>query len=247
MKIKEICLALLLFTIPIKANAESVPNTYSLLNSCRLENNTSSECYLSSTDEDHQNLTISQQRTRTSRRNKQKTIQGYYGGISGGVFLSPDPLGGRVDLNTGYGGSVFGGVKFPKNLSAEAEFIFALGGIDSSDEISGVEFDGDYNTFGLMINGRYDIPVSEKGGFKLFVSPGIGLVRASQNIEVSNDDFPEFGTLSSADISTTTFGFQLKAGASIPFGEKLQGFAQGRYMTNGLSTLSLEGGISYNF
>ena len=251
MRIKETCLALLCFTIPTKVNAQSVPTVFPLPNSCihaeGSEEYKNSECHLSSADENNQNSIIAQRRTRTSRSANQKTIQGYYGGISGGAFLSPDPLGGLVDLNTGYGGSVFGGIKFPKNLSAETEFIFAFGGIDSSDEISGAKFDGDYNTFGLMINGRYDIPLSEKNNFSLFVSPGIGFVRASQNLEVSSEDFAEFGTLSSADISSTTLGFQLKAGASMPFSEKLQGFAQGRYITNGFSTLSLEGGVSYNF
>ena len=254
MKVKELCLSLLCFTITTNVNAQDIPNTFTSSNFCSQDElsevDKNSECHLSSANENEKNLVVAQRRrTRSSRSANQKTIQGYYAGISGGAFLSPDPLGGQIDLNTGYGGSVFGGVKFPKNLSAEAEFLFAFGGVDSTGDLSGLQFDGDYNSLGLMVNGRYDFILSDENNFSLFVSPGIGFIRASQNVDLSSGDeeFAGLGTLSSLDTSTTTLGFQLKAGASIPFNERLRGLAQGRYITNGFSTLSLEGGVSYSF
>ncbi len=249
MKIRHICGVLFLaLATPIVVKAET-PNDYSSYQfSCsypaNFDNVQNSECHSYPVADQNQNEI--ERRNRRSRATKEKIIQGYYGGINNGIFLSPDPLAGTIDLESGFGGSVFGGVKFPKNLSADAEVLFAFGGIDTTEAVSGAQVDGDYNTWGFFLNGRYDLPFSKNSKSSFFVSPGMGLIRSSQNAEVS---FESSGVraASNLDTSTTTFGFQLKTGAAFPIGKKITTFGQGRYMTNGLSTLSAEAGLIYSF
>ena len=79
-----------------------------------------------------------------SRRGRRKgprskgNIDGYYGGFSIGVGLA----NGEIDFDdgspnpeyaNGFVGSVFGGIKFSNNFSADLEFLLARGGFDTDE------------------------------------------------------------------------------------------------------------------
>lgn len=155
---------------------------------------------------------------RRGRRRKSK-VQGYYGGFSlgamfpsGEVDLNTDILSNlpEVDFNTGFAGSVFGGIKFSKNIAAELEFLAGFGSGDSDDfdeeirtrvaglrEIAGNapgafnvngDFESseiDYSAFALYASPRFDLPISNR--LSVYISPGIGLSQTNVNYEADGD------------------------------------------------------------
>ena len=152
--------------------------------------------------------------TRRGRRRKSK-VQGYYGGFSlGAMFPSGQAsLVGEdsavdIDFNTGFNGSVFGGINFSKNFAADLEFLLGFGSGDTDnfnqsfddiadplrelyDQTPGINFNGDleaeldYSTFALYASPKFSLPVSEK--FSVFVSPGIGLAQTNVNFKADSD------------------------------------------------------------
>ncbi|MCC0178674.1 outer membrane beta-barrel protein [Waterburya agarophytonicola K14] len=215
--------------------------------------------------------------TRRGRRRKSK-VQGYYGGFSLGVgFPSGELEFGEIpgiefsnpEYNTAFLGSLFGGIKFTKSLSADLEFLLGLGGVDSDSledsfnelaTVGGIEgsleTDGDFSAFALYVNPRFELPLSQKGNFSLYVSPGIGISQTNVNFEAVSD-FDGLGDQNlnvNQDASSTGITFQVKGGASIAFSDTLGVFAQVRYTTlptdDGFDSINLFGadaGLKFNF
>ena len=95
-------------------------------------------------------------------------------------------LGDNI-LNTGVGGSIFGGAKFNKNFGLDLE-AGLLGGGTVFDDV-------DYSVFAVFLNSRIILPLSsENDKTAIFLSPGIGFSRASidgsingQSVDISDD------------------------------------------------------------
>ncbi len=179
-------------------------------------------------DNEVDNLVVPQ-RTRRTRRASTDKIKSYYAGFSGGVFI---PDGG---LNLGFGGSVFGGGMFTENIGADLEFLVAFGGLDDGDFDGVSNVDGNYSLLGFYLNPRYEIPFADN--YKVFISPGIGLLRTNINI----DDGPG----SNLDGGDTDFDVQVKGGLTFPIGESNEGFGQVRLVD--FDTVSLEAGMKFGF
>ena len=215
--------------------------------------------------------------TRRGRRRKSK-VQGYYGGFSLGVgFPSgeldfgdiPDIEFSDPEYDTTFLGSLFGGIKFTKSISADLEFLLALGGVDSDSlengfndfaAASGVEgslsTDGDFSAFAFYINPRFELPLSKSGNFNVYITPGIGLSQTNVNFEaVSN--FPALGDQNlniDQDASRTGVTFQIKGGASIALSDTIGAFAQARYTTlptdddfDSINIFGADAGLKFNF
>ena len=226
----------------VAAKAEDTKNIETLQVSCNpfASSELNTQCN-SNSSIDSQGDQIAQ--TRRGRRRKSK-VQGYYGGFSlgvgfpsGGVTPQSDIINvlegaatdadvgsgfSEIEYNTGFNGSVFGGINFSKNLAADLEFQAGFGSGDADnfnsdfdqlfdvfrnpeggviDPIATGDLNAevDYSSFALYINPRFNLPVSEK--FSVFVSPGIGLSQTNVNYKAdSNAQFNEnFGTLIGVD------------------------------------------------
>ena len=140
-------------------------------------------------------------------------VRGYIGGSLGAFF--PDSDFG----DTGFGGSIFLGANFNKNIGLELETIL-LGG--------GTELDiADYSAWALFINPRFNLPLdanSQDAKISLFLSPGIGISQA----EIDIDEFD----LEAED--ETRFTIQVKAGIEYNISRSNSIFVQGRYVTQTL-------------
>ena len=206
-------------------------------------------------------------------RRRKSTVDGYYAGFSlglispsGGLNFDFDDIEGAegipgIDYDTGFSGSIFGGIKFSEIISAELEFLLGFGSGDTDGfndgfqdtiidpiaelaDISGdFEIDSDYSIFALYASPRFDLPISNK--FSVFISPGIGLAQTNVNVETTSDlnisgiDDPvidEFNTTFAganldADDSTTGFSFKIKAGAEYSITNNIDVFGQASYVT----------------
>lgn len=210
--------------------------------------------------------------TRRGRRRKSK-VAGYYGGFSLGVgFPSGDvELTNDVgtdfpdsEYNTGFIGSLFGGIKFSKNLSADIELLLGLGGLDTdalddftndpNNNISIVgdyESEGDYSAFAFYLNPRFELPLNKNGTLSLYASPGIGISQTNVNFQADDD-----GTQNTIDLdlSNTGFTYQVKGGASLAISDTIGVFGQLRYANlptdediDDIDIVSVEGGLKFNF
>ena len=226
----------------------------------------------------NQNTTTQIAQTRRGRRRKSK-VQGYYGGFSLGLGL---PSGAAVDpdaeeevddsispdYSSGFVGSLFGGIKFTKNLSSDLEFLLGLGGIDTDglndlinsnpqdfgipEDVS-VELDGDYSAFAFYINPRFELPVGKDNKFIVYASPGIGLSQTNVNINAEGTDGTDTGA-AEEDSSTTGFTFQIKGGAQYRISDTTSILGQVRYANlptdddlEDIDLFSVETGLSFNF
>ena len=214
--------------------------------------------------------------TRRGRRRKSK-VDGYYGGFTLGVGFPSGSAGEDEEFNgqtlespdysTSFDGSIFGGIKFTKNISADLEFFLALGGIDSDDseesiidavegaEEAGVsaDIDGDFSAFALYINPRFELPVNDK--ISLYASPGIGLSQTNVNIN-ADVDVEGGGSIPviDQDASNTGISFQIKGGAEYQISNSLDIFGQVRYVTlptdddlDSINIFGLDTGLKFNF
>lgn len=237
MKIKTLVLgSLLAFCLPLAAEAQMTSETSESYENYQISCNSNSE-YYDPTNPECDSFDVnyeadseskgydeySQRRTRRSRRSSSTDdVKRPYAGASLGIFF---PEG---DLNTSFGGSVFGGYKFTPYVSGEGEFLFFFGGID---EPAGIQLpDDNYSVLGFLANAKFEYPLKQ-GSSKSpvgFVTPGIGFARAEANG------------------SDTKFAFQVKAGVEFPVKEKYDLFAQGRYINiDDFDTFSVEGGIKF--
>ena len=274
---KNITLAMAIvlgFSVGVKAEESKTYETLEVSCNPFLSYDLDAEC--------NSNLTVESQadliaQSRRGRRRKSK-VQGYYGGFSLGIgFPSgeldfgdiPDIEFSDPEYDTAFLGSLFGGIRFTRSISADLEFLLALGGVDSDSlengfnefaAASGVEgslsTDGDFSAFAFYINPRFELPLSNSGSFNVYVSPGIGLSQTNVNFEAVSD-FPALGDQNlniNQDASNTGVTFQVKGGASFAFSDTIGGFAQARYTTlptdDGLDSINIFGadaGLKFNF
>jgi len=216
---------------------------------------------------------------RTGRKKKRK-VEGYYGGVSGGLGF---PDGGAfpdtdveflpaVEYTNGFIGSLFGGVKFSKNISIDGEFLLALGGLNDDDVqeaeatnedpddlvLDDINIEGDYSAVAFYINPRFELPVGEK--FNLYLSPGIGI--SQTNVESTVTGINTAGTEvdNIDDDNRTAFSYQVKGGATYAINGYTSIFGQVRYVsmptvdddtnTNDFDSLNIfatELGVKFNF
>lgn len=143
-------------------------------------------------------------RRNTERENKSNNnkdgVSGYLGTTILGLYFPENE-----SLNTGFGGSFFGGVKFNRFVGLDLE----LGGF-----FGGNEDDDAYLIWSAFLNPRFFIPLSsENKHLALYISPGIGI---SQLVEEYDTD----------DARLT---WQIKGGVAIPIYKRLGGYAEIRY------------------
>ena len=193
---------------------------------------------------------------RRGRRRKSR-VEGYYAGASLGIFF-PNDLD-DVETNNGFGGSVFGGVKFNKYFSADLEVFGAFGDFEDIEVDNGEDIELNYSGFGFYINPRAELPLFQLAGSTAtaFISPGIGISSSTIEVDFNQALNPD----SVLDISETDgtqlgFSFQVKGGIKIPVSSTINLFGQVRYailptddflVEDSLNLFSTEGGVSFNF
>ena len=173
-------------------------------------------------------------RTRTRSRSSRRNQTYYYLGGNLGVFL-PSENG----LDTGFGGSFFGGYNFNQYLSTDLEFLFYGGGTDINNL--------GYNFLGFLANvkGKYPFDQTRVNSAYLFGGAGLGYGRVASTGDVA-DDLDDRGI----DTSEGGFAFQLKAGVGVPVSEKVDVFGQVRYLNISVDGpdgdgFSIDGGVSF--
>ena len=152
-----------------------------------------------------------------------------------------------IDLDTGFGGSLFAGAKFDKNFAADIEFMLTG---------EGTEFDEvGYSQWGIFFNPRFIQPLSKKeNSVALFLSPGIGISKGKINYELTDADAEALGTEEGLSVSIEddiSFAWQVKLGLSVPFNNRYSGFTQVRYVAptgeNTIDMFSTEAGLMVEF
>ena len=162
----------------------------------------------------------------TEAETKSGGIQGYAGGTLGVFFpdVNEDTAvfpGDDTDVNTGFGSSLYGGIRFNRYLSTDLEFGAFSGDIDSD-----LDEDEDYTLFSFFLNPRFTIPLTGKdNSIALFLSPGVGVSQLASSLEDEVDDFDRITIIE----DDTRFTWQIKTGVSIPVSKKLSVIVQGRY------------------
>ena len=141
-----------------------------------------------------------------------------------------------IDLNTGFGGSLFAGAKFDKNFATDLEFMLATGGTEL-DEVS-------YFQWGIFLNPKFILPLSKKSNsVALFLSPGIGISKGKISYDLTDADARALDTEEGLSISLEddlSFAWQAKLGLSVPFSKRYSGFTQVRYVNpTGENTIDL--------
>lgn len=167
---------------------------------------------------------------KSNLNNQNSDIEGYVG-ISLGAFF-PD----LDNADTGFGGSIFLGAKWNKYFGTDLEVILLGGGSDFEER--------NYSAQAISLNPRFFIPLSDslsRNTANLFISPGLGFSSA----EI---DFDDIGISIEDD---TRFTWQIKAGVSVPFSDRVDGLAQVRYADqfeeDTVNFFSTELGVSVSF
>lgn len=184
-------------------------------------------------------------------------IGGYAGITLGAYFPNIDeerPVfqGNDVDINTGFGSSLFAGIKFNSYLATDIELSGFAGEIDS-------DLDGDENYFmsGIFLNPRFVLAFnkSKNNSLALFLSPGIGATQLSASVEDEidsdlegdNDDFDRTTIIE----DDSRFTWQIKGGVSIPVSSKFSIIPQLRYASqtgdNAVDYFGTEVGVKFDF
>lgn len=152
-----------------------------------------------------------------------------------------------LDLDTGFGGSLFVGGRFDRNFATDLEFMIFGGGTEL-DEVN-------FSQWGIFLNPKFIQPLSSKDrSVSLFISPGIGISKGKVNYELTDADAEALGTEEGLSVSLEddiSFAWQIKLGLSIPFDEKYSSFTQVRYINptgeNTIDSLSTEIGFAVEF
>jgi opacity protein-like surface antigen len=211
----------------------------------------------------------------TRGRRRKSKVDGYYGGFTGGVGFASGTILTGEELRTQYDaagvgdtgeytnsfdGSLFGGIKFNKNISADLEFFLALGGLETESlenlyRDNGVDgnVEGDFSAFALYANPRFELPITGDDKLSVYISPGIGLSQTNVNLKVeglSSINVPD----EERDESQTGISFQIKGGAEYQITDTMDIFAQARYVTlptggdfDSIKIFGLDGGLKFNF
>ena len=191
---------------------------------------------------------------------KEETARGFggYAGITlGGYFPDIDeerPVfqGNDVDIDAGFGSSLFAGIRFNPYIGTDLEFNAFAGEIDSD-----LDEDENYFMSGIFLNPRFTLPFStkKKNPFAIFLSPGIGVSQLASSledeidsdIEGDDDDFDRTTIIE----DDTRFTWQIKGGVSIPVSSKFSIIPQLRYTSqtgdNAVDYFGTEVGIKFDF
>ena len=153
----------------------------------------------------------------------------------------------KIDLDTGFGGSLFAGAKFNKNFATDLEFMLTGGGTEF-DEVG-------YSQWGIFLNPRFILPLSKKdNAVALFLSPGLGISKGKISYDFTDADAEALGTEEGLSISLEddlSFAWQVKLGLSVPFSNRYSGFTQVRYVNptgeNTIDLFSTEVGLTIEF
>jgi opacity protein-like surface antigen len=207
----------------------------------------------------------------TRGRRRKSKVDGYYGGFSGGIgfaggsaateeeeaSFSTLGAGDTGEYTNSFDGSLFGGIKFNKNISADLEFFLALGGLETESfqnllddrEVAG-NVEGDFSAFALYASPRFELPITGDDKLSLYVSPGIGLSQANVNLTIEGSD----GFDDDTDESQTGISFQVKGGAEYQISDTIDIFAQARFNTlptgedlDSIKIFGIDGGLKFNF
>ena len=261
-------------SLGVKAEDTKQSNNNAIQVSCNpfANNNIDAQCDPSSYSVVEQESLVAQTRRGRGRKRKSK-VEGYYAGFtlgagfpSGEIEFSNNsgtefPEG---EYSTGFSGSIFGGIKFTRNLAADVELYLGIGGLDTDDYddfvndpanelliVGEYESDGDYSAFAFYINPRFELPLSESGSFSLYISPGIGISQTNVNFE-SEDEGVE--NIRDIDDSRTGFTYQVKGGATVAISETIGVFGQLRYTSlptdddvDTINIFATEAGLKFNF
>ncbi len=143
----------------------------------------------------------------------------WYWGVEAGVELGDGALNGGADLGVALLGTM--GAELGANFALEGEV-----GYRSTTE-GGFFGDVDITQLSLMLNGIYEVPLSDTASLALGLGVGV------------NDVDAEFGFFSQSD---TTFAAQVKLGLAFEVNEHMDLVTNVRYMTpvtssNGISDI----------
>lgn len=186
---------------------------------------------------------------RTRKDRKSDGISGYAGATFGIFFPDFDEdsdifSGSDTDINDGFGGSLFGGVKFNQYLATDLEFVAFAGDIDSDLDVD----DENYNVTSVFLNPRFILPLNDKdNSLDLFLSPGIGFSTLTSRVEDEVGDFDSTTTIE----DDTRFAWQVKGGASVPISSKFSILGQLRYASqtgdDAIDYFATEVGVEFDF
>lgn len=200
--------------------------------------------------EDEEDLSEECDRFKEAYESEEPTggIGGYVGAVLGVYFLDLDEdraifTGNDVDIDTGFGSSLFAGIKFNRYLGTDIEFSGLVGNIDSD-----LDEDENYTLAGLFLNPRFSLPLSDKNNsLAVYLSPGIGVSQLSSSLEDEVDDFDR--TIIIEDDSR--FTWQIKGGVSIPVSSKFSVLSQLRYTSqtgdDAIDYFGVELGAKFDF
>ncbi len=144
----------------------------------------------------------------------------YVRGDVGGTFSSDIDGTPKRDLDEGLALSLGAGYQVNPNIRVEGELAHLQG------DVSG-PIGGDVKTLGGFANAYYDF--NPGGQFQPFVGAGVGFARVDVDSGTINDD-------------DTGFAYQLKAGVSHPFNDRLTGDLTYRYV--GVNDVKVGTGIN---
>lgn len=191
----------------------------------------------------------SKNQQRSSNAQKSSGISGYAGATLGVLFPDIDEesglfAGSDTDVNDGFGGSLFAGVKFNRNLATDLEFSTFTGDIDSDLNVD----DESYTISSIMLNPRFILPLNDKdNSLDLFLSPGLGISNLRSRVEDEVRDFDRTTVIE----DDTRFTWQIKGGASVPISRKFSTLGQLRYTSqtgdDALDYFSTELGVVFDF
>ena len=229
----------------INTRAEDTKTFQTLVVSCNPFSNINNQCKSDSAIKSQSNTIVQNRSRRRGRdRDRNRKIDSFYTGFSlglgfpdGGVSTSTEEIP-EAEYNNTFIGSLFGGIRLNKNISADAEFLLGLGGINTDDrdefinepgrfDIDGTfETEADYSAFAFYLNPRFELPLSKS--FNLYLSPGVGVSQTIVTVS-SSDEATEFA--SDLDTSNTGFTYQIKGGAAYTISDNIGVFGQLRYVS----------------
>ena len=198
---------------------------------------------------DSRNKDSSPRERRSRKDTKSNRIRGYAGATLGVFFPDVDEdrdlfTGNNTDVNDGFGGSIFAGAKFNKNLAADLEFVAFAGDIDSDQDVD----DENYNVTSVFLNPRFILPLNDKdNSLDLYLSPGIGISTLVSRVEDEVGDFDSTTTIE----DDTRFTWQVKGGASVPVSSKFSILGQLRYASqtgdDAIDYFATKAGVEFDF
>ena len=196
-----------------------------------------------------------QQEEQSPQKEEERTggIDGY-AGVTLGVFF-PDideerPVfeGDDVDVDTGFGSSIYAGIKFNPYFGTDLELAGFAGDIDSD-----LDEDQTYFMSGIFLNPRFTLPLNSnnKNSLALYLSPGIGVSQLSASLEDELEDESDDFDRTTIIEDDARFTWQVKGGVSIPVSSKFSITPQLRYASqtgdNAVDYFATEVGVKFDF